>query len=248
VTDHDALLAAVIANPDEDTPRLVMADWFDEHGQNDRAEFIRVQCELARWEEPNPFEHDAGGCEVIRGRRDELRRRERELLGAACDGKRDWALPWVGEQREWRFVRGFVDSTTCTAEDWLADGDAVRAAQPVREVTFVAPPGEFAELTVGPFDGSYSYRIAGRTVRRHADEPEGATFLFARRWPGVWFGTYHVGLHVVRYYRVADVYESIIPYYRVLCDAEARSWERRDVTREGIVSGRTGGIETGVLS
>src|SRR5215218_395524 len=43
-----ALYRAILAHPDEDTPRLVYADWLDEHGQPDRAEFIRVQCRLAR--------------------------------------------------------------------------------------------------------------------------------------------------------------------------------------------------------
>lgn len=40
-----ALYRAICANPDEDTPRLVYADWLQEHGDEDRAEFIRVQCE-----------------------------------------------------------------------------------------------------------------------------------------------------------------------------------------------------------
>jgi uncharacterized protein (TIGR02996 family) len=46
MTDRDALLAAITANPDEDTPRLVYADWLQEHDEADRAEFIRVQCRL----------------------------------------------------------------------------------------------------------------------------------------------------------------------------------------------------------
>ena len=48
MTDRDALLAAIIANPDEDTPRLAYADLIQEAGEEERAEFIRVQCELAR--------------------------------------------------------------------------------------------------------------------------------------------------------------------------------------------------------
>ncbi|MBN9119791.1 MAG: TIGR02996 domain-containing protein, partial [Planctomycetes bacterium] len=48
LSDRDALLAAIRANPEEDTPRLMFADWLDEHGQPERAEFIRAQCELAR--------------------------------------------------------------------------------------------------------------------------------------------------------------------------------------------------------
>jgi uncharacterized protein (TIGR02996 family) len=47
VTDRDALLAAVRAAPADDAPRLVFADWLDEHGEADLAAFVRVQCELA---------------------------------------------------------------------------------------------------------------------------------------------------------------------------------------------------------
>ncbi|MBY0457349.1 MAG: TIGR02996 domain-containing protein, partial [Gemmataceae bacterium] len=55
--EHAALLAAIVAHPDEDTPRLAYADWLDENrpdtkpspaqGPSARAEFIRVQCRLA---------------------------------------------------------------------------------------------------------------------------------------------------------------------------------------------------------
>src|SRR4051794_13393226 len=46
-----ALYRAILAHPDEDTPRLVYADWLDEHGEPAHAEFIRVQCRLARMNE-----------------------------------------------------------------------------------------------------------------------------------------------------------------------------------------------------
>jgi uncharacterized protein (TIGR02996 family) len=45
--DRAAFLRAIADNPDDDLPRLVFADWLDEHGEPERAEFIRVQCELA---------------------------------------------------------------------------------------------------------------------------------------------------------------------------------------------------------
>jgi uncharacterized protein (TIGR02996 family) len=55
-TDLDGLLAAIRAEPDDDTTRLVLADWLDEHGEPQRAEFIRLQCRMARlacdWDRP----------------------------------------------------------------------------------------------------------------------------------------------------------------------------------------------------
>jgi len=62
VTDRDALLAAIRAHPDDDTPRLVFADWLDENEPDPKprakkggapsswAALIRAECELARLE------------------------------------------------------------------------------------------------------------------------------------------------------------------------------------------------------
>src|SRR5262249_49526080 len=82
---------------------LVYADWLDDHGDADRAEFIRLQCELAR-----PGEEDAG--------REALRQRADDLLAGHDDC---WiaALPelpgigWGWHDRETDFVRGFVGVT-----------------------------------------------------------------------------------------------------------------------------------------
>lgn len=44
------ILEDVLDNPEDDTPRLVYADWCDEHGEPGRAEFIRAQVGVARHE------------------------------------------------------------------------------------------------------------------------------------------------------------------------------------------------------
>src|SRR4051794_586533 len=81
--EQSALWAAIRANPDDDTPRLVYADWLQEHGDEDRAELIRVQCELARL---------PGDRRVGRKRRPVLVAREAELLAA-------YRSVWPGELR-----------------------------------------------------------------------------------------------------------------------------------------------------
>lgn len=48
MNDGEALLAAVLANPEEDLPRLVYADWLDDNGKADRAKFIRASIEFDR--------------------------------------------------------------------------------------------------------------------------------------------------------------------------------------------------------
>ena len=48
MNDHDALLRAIGDHPEEDTPRLMYADWLDENDQPERADFVRNQIELGR--------------------------------------------------------------------------------------------------------------------------------------------------------------------------------------------------------
>src|SRR4051812_30016128 len=48
MTDGDALYRAILDAPDDNAPRLVWSDWLDEHGDPDRAAFVRDQCEWAR--------------------------------------------------------------------------------------------------------------------------------------------------------------------------------------------------------
>ena len=42
------LLREAAENPHDDAPRLVLADWLEDHGEPERAEFVRVQLALAR--------------------------------------------------------------------------------------------------------------------------------------------------------------------------------------------------------
>ncbi len=41
--DRESFVAAIAAAPEDDLPRLVFADYLDEHGEPERAEFIRLQ-------------------------------------------------------------------------------------------------------------------------------------------------------------------------------------------------------------
>lgn len=131
VLTHDpALLRAVIDAPADDLPRLIYADWLDENGDPSRAEFIRVQVELAgaddSWTPPR-------GQSLAR---DALRRRERGLLERSRAGKLDLGFgggPWTGIV----FRRGFVEQLACSWEDWTFHHRAIRAETPLRKVRLV---------------------------------------------------------------------------------------------------------------
>jgi uncharacterized protein (TIGR02996 family) len=160
-SDRDALLAAIRANPDEDTPRLMFADFLDESGEGEYAEFIRAQCEFAR------LTDDAGDSqglyEFLVGRdyitlpaadwsridaglhrRTVLAARVAALLEAHAD---DWTphLPDDAGVRWNGFDRGFAHRLVLEDVAKAAEhGDRLRASAPA--VTLVA--GEFTDHTV----------------------------------------------------------------------------------------------------
>lgn len=47
LAQHEAFLRAIFDAPDDDTPRLVYADFLQENGEDEKAAFIRYECEIA---------------------------------------------------------------------------------------------------------------------------------------------------------------------------------------------------------
>ena len=144
--DWESLLRAVVAAPADDLPRLVAADWLEEHGQPERAEFIRIQVELAQLEVAG-----RGGWEEARA----LQRRERTFLSPMSLTRALWSLEscpqlvrvefrdrptapleamQVSGSDRLTFRRGFVEVVSCTPEEWLQHAAAVRERQPIRAV------------------------------------------------------------------------------------------------------------------
>lgn len=75
--EEDALMEAIIAGRRDNLPRLVYADWLEEHGQWERAEYIRTQCSLS---DPNVWPCDPPKSRYCECDRCRLGRRERDLL------------------------------------------------------------------------------------------------------------------------------------------------------------------------
>src|SRR5262245_26012394 len=113
-----SFLEDIVANVDDDTPRLVYADWLVEQGQDDRAELIRVQVERARL--------PAWDAAQVR-----LRLREQELVKQ--HGER-WLkeMPAIKGVRWEGFRRGIVAEVSFVSfEAMRANAPAVRAAAPI---------------------------------------------------------------------------------------------------------------------
>ena len=116
-----ALEAAIVAHADEDTPRLAYADWLDEHGDPDRAAFIRVQCRLA---DLSPAEPDWAD---LREQQDELvaRLKHRDLTAGLDDADRFYFGTNILDNHEEPFRRGFPHFIDCQTHAPECDRDEV---------------------------------------------------------------------------------------------------------------------------
>jgi uncharacterized protein (TIGR02996 family) len=132
VTAGEALYETILAAPADDLPRLVYADWLEEHGDAERAEFIRVQIDLARLPPSDP-------------RRPTLRRREHDLLDRH---KPAWSIPRLrGGQN---LIRGFVGEVWAAAQDVVTFADAL-ARVPLQSLRLTAAADWIQALVDRPF-------------------------------------------------------------------------------------------------
>jgi len=100
------LLSAVLADPFDDAPRLILADWLEENDDPERAEFIRTQIanpELYEYQHrrfltEKPFDYRIGSVESI---------------GPSISD--------IGDIMECELLtrRGFPDEIRCTMAQWI---------------------------------------------------------------------------------------------------------------------------------
>jgi len=194
---HAAFLADIFASPADDTVRLIYADFLEEHGEPERAEFIRVQIAL-----------DAG-CKVCDGSGRNvmspcpcsvLRNRERELWDAVWPKIQfGWYRNAVGsELAGWphfqHMRRGFFCKPIISAEAWLAHAEELTESNPVEEVALtimpsVEPAGQISSgmNPVRPFR-LYAGSAWGKSVMwpGNRNAPSAETLL-SFQWPRIRF-------------------------------------------------------------
>jgi uncharacterized protein (TIGR02996 family) len=116
-----AFQRSIFESPDDDAPRLVYADWLDEHGESDRAEFIRLQIRHDRMARHDP---------------------ERPALWSVIQQiARAHHVEWVNHLPQfpgvhWEiFDRGFISTVRFDDPDaYFASAKQVFAAAPIQEV------------------------------------------------------------------------------------------------------------------
>ncbi len=124
------LVAAIRETPEDDAPRLVLADWFEERGDEAstaRAEFIRVQIERARLP-PDDLQQSA------------LHARELRLLKRYAT---EWCKSHFGFKKV-RFRRGFIEYVHLHLQHFLHHRRQLFDLEPIRDIRltgwFRAPP------------------------------------------------------------------------------------------------------------
>jgi uncharacterized protein (TIGR02996 family) len=154
MSDELALLTAIIANPDEDTPRLMFADWLQENGQPERAEFIRVQIEIT----PLPNRHTRPLND--RAHDNERLTRFRELFAAHQE---EWLRPLGVKLPRAIFRRGFVEELRVTPAELLKIGDVVLRREMLSSIEVTPPPDDTEDTREDP--------LGDRVLRRLASWP-----------------------------------------------------------------------------
>jgi uncharacterized protein (TIGR02996 family) len=116
-----ALWRAVVADPHDDAPRLILADWLEERERSERAEFIRVQCAIAQSDE------SAADWPALRQREEQLWLKH----------KPEWRSSLPARMRGFKFRRGFVHprGIHLTARQFLQLGDDAFARAPLWDVS-----------------------------------------------------------------------------------------------------------------
>lgn len=132
--DERAFFDRIRDEPSDDAPRLIFADWLDENGEPERAEFIRIQCALDRL----PIGDSLRGA---------LETRENELLDANRERWQSLLAPFVVCSD---FRRGVIDRVSVDTAHFLDGGEEIFHLAPVRRVRFLNVGDRLADLVQSP--------------------------------------------------------------------------------------------------
>jgi uncharacterized protein (TIGR02996 family) len=146
---EQALLANVADTPRADAPRLVYADWLDEHQEPERAAFIRAHIAAQRQTNPTA-------------------RIQAADLQATYE--RQWLKVALPDVAAWRWRCGLVDAITVHSLAALVQLAPWLAQQPVRQLRLELPADEVLDLRgidwlLKALHGTHITALAGSALR-----------------------------------------------------------------------------------
>lgn len=130
--ENAAWIASILEAGDDLSPRLLYADWLEEQGQPERAEFIRIACQLSMLAATDPRRHT-------------LAKRWDDLEAAH---EREWVRPLRRIGGTWRFLWGsaFVEEAVLRAADLIAHAATIYRHTPLTRVHLREAQGQVAAL------------------------------------------------------------------------------------------------------
>lgn len=117
MNSHEGILKEIIANPDDDAPRLVYADWLEEQGDPDRAEFVRIQLQMAIHESWQP----------------EHAKLESQIASLLTKHEESWKKE-LGVKAHLYYRRGTIEQLTLTAKALCKIDTDIFKTTPIKRV------------------------------------------------------------------------------------------------------------------
>jgi uncharacterized protein (TIGR02996 family) len=158
MSTEEAFVRSILDDPDDDTHRLVFADWLDDHGQPERAAFIRAQVRLATLAEDDPA-------------RPALLRDEAAYLPSTPENVFVEKLPSGVE--ELGYERGFPARLRMTARRFVQKAEQILDVIPLQHIELTSVRPAAAALAACPALG----RLRSLTVCSERLGTEGAQAL-----------------------------------------------------------------------
>jgi uncharacterized protein (TIGR02996 family) len=149
--DEAAFVRAIAAAGADPTPRLVFADWLDEHGNPDRAAFVRDQVLVATISTDTP-----------------TRRAAARAAAAEKTSGRQWAGPVARHAHDWQFRGGFPELVGLTAAKLRRNAVTLFAHSPIRSLLVTGLAGSLKPMAAVP-DGNGVERLSLWGARLTAD-------------------------------------------------------------------------------
>jgi uncharacterized protein (TIGR02996 family) len=133
ISEREAFLRAIVDDPDDDTPRLIYADWLEERG-DPQGEFIRVQVELYHRRRGSGREstaHTGVPIEVLQTRAAELYLRHRAEWERPLTDLGVLSITWE---------RGFPFHVKLSAGHFVVNGELLTTLAPITSATITNLP------------------------------------------------------------------------------------------------------------
>lgn len=197
---HEQFLADIVARPDDDTPRLIYADWLKEH-DDPMGDFIQLQVDLYNRTSIN---HKEDGTELptwfTEQDKDDYRHMQHLFYNMHARGRFDICIEAAnGLPGKWfyrpdlpKVRRGFIDTVQLAADAFLDYDQKLFALVPLQHLVLTSMPEISFDNTIDAnaayFTANDNYRMAFNLLELLDRGLWPASMYFAekailKRWP-----------------------------------------------------------------